>query len=277
MKMFKLSWFSLILFFTLFMACAQKSNVQSPDGYQLVWSDEFDTDGLPDASKWSYDYGDGCPGLCGWGNKELQFYNKEKLENSRVENGFLIIEARKEQVGRSAFTSARLATKNKGDWKYGRFDIRAKLPSGKGTWPAIWMLPTDMKKYGGWPRCGEIDIMEHVGIVQDSVYGTVHTGAYNHKKFNQKGGVGEVSTAESDFHTYSIIWDAKKIEWLVDDQKYFEFENEEKTIDEWPFDQPFHLLLNVAVGGFWGGRKGVDLDIWPQRMEVDYVRVYQKQ
>ena len=118
--------------------------------------------------------------------------------------------------------------------------------------------------------------MEHVGFVQDSVYGTVHTKAYNHMKHTERGGSGAVPKAESDFHTYSMIWEPQKIEWLVDDQQFFEFENEGKSIDEWPFDQPFHLILNVAVGGFWGGRKGIDMDIWPQRMEVDYVRVFQK-
>ncbi len=245
------------------------------ESYQLVWSDEFDYEGLPDDNKWSYDIGNGCPNICGWGNNELEYYTESKLENARVENGHLIIEAHKEQVKYNKYSSARLVSKGKGDWTYGKIEVRSKNPSGRGTWPAIWMLPTE-NVYGGWPRSGEIDIMEHVGYVPDSIYGTVHTLAYNHGIKTQKGGQLAIADSESEFHIYMIEWTEEKIDFYIDEKKYFTFANEEKSSKEWPFDQAFHLILNIAVGGNWGGALGVDDTIWPQRMEVDYVRVYQK-
>lgn len=243
--------------------------------YVLVWSDEFDGEGLPDPTRWSYDAGDGCPDRCGWGNNELQYYTVERRRNARLENGRLIIEAHREAYESRDFTSARLVTKEKGDWRYGRVEVRAKLPSGRGTWPAIWMLPTD-RAYGGWPVSGEIDIMEHVGYAPDTIYGTVHTEAFNHTKGTQKGGTIAVSDCESEFHVYAVEWSAEKIDFLVDDWRYFTFEQEGNGYEGWPFDKRFHLILNIAVGGNWGGSQGVDDSIWPQRMEVDYVRVYQE-
>jgi len=243
--------------------------------YQLVWSDEFDYEGLPDIDKWSYDVGDGCPVICGWGNNELQYYTDSNLDNARVADGILTIEAHKKQVHYKNYTSARLITKDKGDWRYGKLEVRAKNPSGKGTWPAIWMLPTD-NKYGVWPRSGEIDIMEHVGYEPNKIYGTVHTLAYNHMRSTQKGGEVSIPDTESAFHNYGITWTQDKMEFFIDDDIYFTFVNEDKSSDEWPFDQKFHLLLNVAVGGNWGGKQGVDDSIWPQKMEVDYVRVFQR-
>jgi beta-glucanase (GH16 family) len=257
---------------------------------KLVWSDEFDVPGLPDKTKWSYDVGGG-----GWGNQELQYYTKADLDNARVdENGVLIIEARKETspetpFGQTAgFTSARLVTKAKGDWQFGRFEIRAKLPYGNGTWPAIWMLPT-MNAYGGWPRSGEIDIMEHVGSHMGDVLSTLHFA-------NRSGDEGptrsiEVRNVENTFHVYAAEWrpgeikffinDVYAAEWRPGEIKFFindvcfHTQTDPQTDwQDWPFDQPFHLLLNIAVGGTLGGKKGVDPDIWPQRMEVDYVRVY---
>ena len=239
---------------------------------KLVWSDEFDYEGLPDNTLWRYDLGDGCPTICGWGNNELQYYTN-RLENARVKDGFLHIEARKEDFETKKYTSTRLLSK--GDWREGRIEIRAKLPSGLGTWPAIWMLPTDRTKYGRWPACGEIDIMEHVGFEQDSIYGTIHTAAYNHLRNTQKGGQIFVPNAEKDFHVYTIEWTPEYINWLVDDVQYHSFQNEQTGYQAWPFDQPFHLIMNVAVGGNWGERKGVDETIWPQEMLVDYVRVWQ--
>ncbi|MEJ2503896.1 MAG: glycoside hydrolase family 16 protein, partial [Gemmatimonadota bacterium] len=148
--------------------------VTVPTGeWRQVWADEFDTPGLPDTLRWSYDVGGH-----GWGNEELQYYTEARQANARVEDGHLIIEARRDSVGGREYSSARLVTKGKGDWQYGRFEARAKLPSGRGTWPAIWMLPTEWR-YGGWPESGEIDIMEHVGHDPDVVHATVHTGAYN--------------------------------------------------------------------------------------------------
>ncbi len=241
---------------------------------RLVWSDEFNYTGLPDSSKWGYDLGDGCPNLCGWGNNELQYYTAGRSENARVENGCLVIEARREKTGAREYSSARLVSRHKGDWTYGRMVIRAKLPVGRGVWPAIWMLPTEWA-YGNWPNSGEIDIMEHVGYLPDSIFGTVHTGRYNGMLGTQKS-VGLRSTDLSrKFHEYSIEWDAEKIDFLFDGRRYQSFKNTHEGIGAWPFDRDFHLLLNVAVGGNWGGKMGVDTAVWPQKMLVDYVRVYQ--
>ncbi len=241
---------------------------------RLVWSDEFNYTGAPDPKKWGYDLGDGCPNVCGWGNNELEYYTSD-VKNARAENGSLIIEAHAEAKGGKSYTSARLVSKMKGDWLYGRIEVRAKLPDGLGTWPAIWMLPTDWK-YGGWPASGEIDIMEHVGLDPTIVHGTIHTETYNHGKRTQKEGMITVPTAMTTMHVYAINWTKDKIEFFVDDKMYHSVTRDPKEdFKGWPFDQKFHLLLNLAVGGNWGGMKGVDETIWPRRMEVDYVRVYQ--
>ena len=225
--------------------------------YQLVWSDEFNYTGLPDSQKWSYDVGAG-----GWGNNELQYYTENRAENAYVEYGQLCITARHETYSGSDYTSARLVTTNKGDWLYGKIEVRAKLPSGTGTWPAIWMLPTDWE-YGGWPNSGEIDIMEHVGYEPSKIYGTIHTADYNHTLGTQQGSNLTVNDCETEYHVYSIQWTPNKIEFYVDDTK-------------WPFDKRFHLLLNIAIGGDWGGAQGVDDMIFPAKMYIDYVRVYQQ-
>ncbi len=243
--------------------------------YKLVWSDEFEKTGTPDEQKWAYDLGDGCPGVCQWGNNELQYYTSNQ-NNARVADGLLIIEARKESIAGYNYSSARLVTRGKGDFLYGKIDVKASLPKGIGTWPAIWMLPTD-RKYGGWPASGEIDIMEHVGYEPDSVYGTVHTRSFNHGIGTQKSKGLYLADAESAFHIYSIEWDENQIRFLVDGKAYFQFENDKTGFASWPFDQPFHVILNLAVGGNWGGSKGVDETIWPQKMYVDYVRVYRLQ
>ncbi len=243
---------------------------------QLVWSDEFNYSGLPDPSKWSYDVGNGCnlPCGCGWGNNESQYYTEKDLDNARVTRGSLIIEAIQEKMEGAKYSSARLVSRGKGDWQYGRIEIRAKLPSGRGIWPAIWMLSTE-DKYKGWPNSGEIDIMEHVGYHPDTIFGTVHTKAFNGMIGTQVGGNIYNPEVENDFHTYSIDWDENSIKWYVDDQHYFTFENNKKGFASWPFDQKFHLIMNVTVGGYWGGKHGIDKSVFPQRMEVDYVRVYQ--
>lgn len=249
---------------------------RDPGPWRLVWSDEFNYKGLPDAARWGYD-----AGSHGWGNKELQNYTVRRKENARVEGGRLIIEARRDGSGDSKYTSARLVSRGKADWTYGRFEVRAKLPSGRGTWPAIWMLPT-LKSYGdgGWPDNGEIDIMEHVGFDPDVVHGSAHTRAYYHSIGTQKTGKTTVPSSRSEFNVYAVEWTPDEIRWYVNDKHYFTFSNERRTNPEagyqqWPFDKPFHLILNLAVGGTWGGAQGVDDSIWPQRMEVDYVRVYQ--
>lgn len=241
---------------------------------QLVWSDEFEKDGAPDSTKWNFDIGDGCPDNCGRGNNELQYYTRDP-KNVRVENGHLVIEARQDSLGGKAFTSTKIVSREKGDWLYGRFEIRAKLPRGKGTWPAIWMLPTDWK-YGGWPASGEIDIMEHVGYDPGVVHGTIHTEAYNHIRQTQKEGKITIPDAQDDFHVYTVDWFEDKMAFYVDNELYHTVERDPKDdYKGWPFDQRFYLIMNIAVGGNWGGAQGVDPAIWPQRMEIDYVRVYQ--
>ncbi|CCH01457.1 glycoside hydrolase family 16 [Fibrella aestuarina BUZ 2] len=243
----------------------------TPPARKLVWADEFDKDGLPDPAKWGYDVGGN-----GWGNNELQYYTRARAENARVEKGNLIIEAIKEPYEGKAYSSARLLTQNTATWTYGRVEVRAKLPAGRGTWPAIWMLGKNIAT-AGWPLCGELDIMEHVGYDQDVIHGTAHTQAYNHVKGTQKEGKTTIATATSDFHVYAIDWTADTIAFSVDNQPYYSVSKSALGSQpaQWPFDQPFFLILNVAVGGNWGGAKGVDETIWPRRMEVDYVRVYQ--
>ena len=253
------------------VATQPASTTTVPVTRRLIWSDEFDEAGLPDSAKWGYETGGN-----GWGNNELQYYTDRRPENARVENGKLIIEARKEAYLGKEYTSARLLTRGKVEWKHGRIEAFAKLPVGRGTWPAVWMLGDDIQK-AGWPRCGEIDIMEHVGFDEGVVHGTIHTEAYNHRKKTEKGMAITVKNVGADFHLYAIDWTADQIDFLVDGQKYYTVQKSAlgSEVEEWPFEQPFFLLLNVAVGGNWGGQKGVDESIWPQRMEVDYVRVYQ--
>jgi beta-glucanase (GH16 family) len=232
-----------------------------------AWQDEFDYGGAPDATKWTYDLGGD-----GWGNHELQDYT-DRIDNAHVGDGVLTIEAKKEARGRNGFSSARLVTKGRGDFLYGRFEIRAKLPPGRGTWPAIWMLPTD-QTYGGWPKSGEIDIMEHVGFDPDNIHITAHTEAYYFRINTQKTATRIIDGATTQFHLYRVDWTPDAIRGYIDDALVLEFANEHRSYREWPFDQRFHLLLNIAVGGDWGGQKGVDDMAFPARMEVDYVRVY---
>jgi beta-glucanase (GH16 family) len=275
----RISIFVFVLFSILFLTqcnVKRQEDIKAPEGYQLVWADEFNEGSMLDTTKWNYRVGDGCPELCGFGNRELQWYSDARPENSRIEDGKLIIEARKEDIGTRNYSSARITTKDKGDWLYGRIEVRAKLPSGVGTWPAIWMMPTE-RVYGGWPKCGEIDIMEHVGYRPDSVKSTVHTGAFNHMRGTQKGKYYTLPDCEEAFHVYGIDWTEEKIDFFVDDEVFFTFENSGNGWEEYPYDQRFFLIMNIAVGGTLGGKKGVDDSIWPQRMEVDYVRVFQKE
>lgn len=249
----------------LMVSCSSKSTDTNPPGPD--WSDEFNYAGVPDSAKWSYDVGGH-----GWGNNELQFYTHARPENARVENGNLVIEARKEDWEGKKYTSARLVSKGKGDWTYGRIEVRAKLPKGLGTWPAIWMLASTTPL--AWPDDGEIDIMEHVGYDHGKIHGSVHTKKYNHVAGTQKTAQVMVPDCSENFHVYGLNWTKDSIHVSVDGQAYFHFANEKTGKDAWPFDQPFHLLLNIAVGGNWGGMRGVDENIWPQRMEIDYVRVW---
>ena len=249
-------------------------NIEIPvsGNYELVWSDEFDYNGLPESKKWSYDT-DGNAN--GWGNNEAQYYTSGQLKNSEVKDGFLYINAIKENAGDKKYTSARLITKSKGDWLYGKVEVRAKLPDGKGMWPAIWMLPTDWT-YGGWPASGEIDIMENVGYDPYIIVASAHTQSYNHVQGTQKNATLTISDCYTQFHNYILEWDANEYRVYVDEKLYFTFKNEGTGYKVWPFDKRFHLLLNVAVGGNWGGQQGIDDGIFPRSMVVDYVRVYQK-
>lgn len=232
-----------------------------------IWSDEFDKGTTPDPTKWSFDIGGG-----GWGNNELQYYTNN-ASNASIKNGILSIKAIKENMLGSAYSSARMVTKGKGDWLYGRFEARAKVPAGKGTWPAFWMLPTD-NNYGTWPNSGEIDILEHVGFAPNEVHCTVHTAAFNHTKGTQVGVKKIIPTAITEFHTYRIDWTPVSIKGYVDDVEYFEFRNSNSGSAAWPFDQKFHIILNQAVGGNWGGAQGIDVSAYPATFEVDYIRVY---
>ncbi len=232
-----------------------------------TWSDEFENAGAPDPAKWGYDIGGS-----GWGNNELQYYTN-RPENVRVENGKLLITAIKEPVNGKEFSSTRLVSRKKADFLYGRLEVRAKLPSGRGTWPAIWMLPTDWE-YGDWPRSGEIDIMEHVGYDPERVHISTHTESYNHIKNTQKTAIKTVTGAMSEFHDYRVDWTPYAVRGYIDNQFLFEHINEGKGVDAWPFDKKFHLLINLAVGGNWGGVQGIDSTVFPAVFEVEYVRVY---
>lgn len=249
-----------------------------PKGYHLVWSDEFDVAGLPDPAKWAYDTDRNS---AGWYNNELQYYSRARAENSRIADGKLVITARKEDLstaglpdwGRQKYSSARLVTSGKAAWKYGFFEVRAKLPCGLGTWPAIWTLSAPPQTQ--WPDDGEIDIMEHVGFDPGVIHATVHTGAFNHIRGNQKTATTRIPDVCKEFHRYQVHWTASRITIGIDDHDYYQFTNDGSGNAAWPFDSPQYLILNVAVGGDWGGQKGVDDAIFPVEMVVDYVRVYQ--
>ncbi len=238
--------------------------------WKLLWQDEFDVHGLPDSTRWSYQTGGH-----GWGNHELQYYTARRAENARVEGGHLIIEARREPMEGMPYTSARLVTKDKATWQYGKIEVRARIPEGRGTWPAIWMLgATDPLR---WPDDGEIDIMEHVGYNPGTVHASVHCRKYYHSIGTQKTATIPVPDFADQFHIYGLEWDADSIRVTLDGNAYFRFGNERSGYDAWPFDQPMYLLLNVAVGGDWGGQKGVDESVFPKRMEVDWVRVWKRE
>ena len=235
----------------------------------LVWEDQFDVPGLPDSEIWDYEEGYVR-------NREAQYYTRARAENARVENGNLIIEARKDNWKDNPITSASLNTYGKKSILYGRVEVRAKLPSGRGTWPAIWMLGDNHNTGVRWPDCGEIDIMENVGFDPDVIHANIHTKAYNHVKGTNKGNKITIEKPNDDFHIYAIEWFDDHIDFFVDDSLYFSFENEQTGFETWPFDQPHYLLINFAVGGGWGGQKGIDESIFPQKYYIDYVKVFQE-
>ncbi len=250
---------------------ASPSIAQSPGGYELVWSDEFDKDGAPDPAKWTFDT---HANKAGWYNSELQYYSADRPENARVEDGKLIITARKEKLsdkadyGGQGYTSARLITKGKAEWTYGFYEIRAKLPCGKGSWPAIWMLGATTQ----WPDGGEIDIMEHVGKTPGDVFGTIHNRSTAGTFGN--GGQIKVSDVCDAFHNYQLVWTPEALGIAMDGKAFHRYPNNGKGVEQWPFDKPQYLLLNLAIGGAMGGE--VDDAIFPVRIEIDYVRVFQR-
>ena len=266
----------------LFITCQEpKSSEKQPvvnewdkEGRALVWNDEFDGPAL-NLEKWSYEIGGH-----GWGNNELQYYSDDD-STAFIQDGKLVIRADLVPQGTGSsdnlryFSSARLRTSGKGDWRYGRIEVKAKLALGQGIWPAIWMLPTDWM-YGGWPESGEIDIMEHVGYDPGRVHGSIHTGSYNHKINTQRGGSKLLDKISSKFYVYAIEWYEDRIDFLIDDSKYFSFQNDGKNdFNTWPFNQRFHLLINIAVGGDWPGSPD-ETTQFPTEMELEYVRVYEK-
>ena len=245
---------------------------EAPEGMELVWSDEFDADRI-DPTNWTYDIGG-----WGWGNGEAQYYT-DRQENARVQNGLLVIEARQERYENSVYTSARLKTEGLREFQYGRIEARLKVPEGAGLWPAFWMLGTSFERDeqnpldSNWPFAGEIDIMEYIGREPDLILGTIHGPGY--------AGAGGLSAwnrrdqaIAADWHTYAIEWDADGIRWFFDGEQYGEKTPEDVGDREWVFDQPFFIILNLAVGGLFPGPVGLDLE-FPKYYYADYVRVYQ--
>jgi len=252
-------------------AAAQVEATDPPAGYRLVWSDEFERDGPPDRAKWRFDTE---ANRTGWYNNELQYYAADRLENARVAKGRLVITARREALtdaadhGGQRYTSARLITRGTAQWTYGFFEVRARLPCGAGSWPAIWMLGTE----GRWPDGGEIDIMEHVGNDPGVVHGTVHNRATAGTSGN--GDRITLPSACDRFYRYQLEWTRDELRFAVDGRTFHRYRKAGAGAAGWPYDRPEYLLLNLAVGGDMGGR--VDDQAFPQRFEVDYVRVYQR-
>lgn len=249
----------LLLSIALFQACAENKD------WDLVWSEEFEYTGNPNPEFWDYELGY-------IRNNEMQYYT-DKPGNVRIEDGLCIITARLE--GADSITSASINTRGKLDFHYGRIEVRAKIPSALGTWPAIWMLGTNRSELG-WPACGEIDIMEHVGYDPDRIHANIHTKAYNHNIGTNKGNQIEVKDPWSDFHIYAVEWFEDHMDFFMDDSLYFSFQNDmANDNDTWPFHKPHYLLINLAYGGSWGGHEGVDTNVLPVDYEIDYVRYYQ--
>jgi beta-glucanase (GH16 family) len=238
--------------------------------WELVWSDEFDYQGLPDKTKWDYEEGFVR-------NNESQYYTRARLENARVENGMLIIECRKEHFTPAnhapvEYTAASLVTLNKTNWQYGRMEVRAKLPQGKGVWPAIWTLGTNISKVG-WPACGEMDIMEFVGKEPNNIYGTIHYAVAG--RHQSDGGKLETDKPSDDFHVYAIEWYTNRVDFFFDSKKYHTVLIEKAgNGEDNPFRKPHYLLINFALGGSWGGL--IDETILPQKYLIDYVRIYKQ-
>lgn len=267
--MYKITCVIIVLIFPLLVVSQNKklSRVKKWNFNSIpYWREEFNYNGLPDTTKWSYETGGG-----GFGNNELEYYTAG--ENAIVKNGVLSIHVKKEKIDEMNYSSARMVTKGKAAFLYGRFEIKAKLPAGRGLWPAIWMMPVK-ETYGGWPSSGEIDIMEQVGFAPDTIHISTHTREQNWMKENGNTSRTFIKTATSEFHIYRIDWSPQGIDGYIDGKKVFQHINNKKGLGYWPFDKSFFLILNVAVGGNWGGKHGVDDSIFPARMDVDYIRIY---
>lgn len=246
----------------LFVSASKPITIYVAPG--MVWADEFNIDGAPDDSKWGYDTGAG-----GWGNNEPQFYTS-RLENVRVENGVLKITAKKENYEGAAYTSARINTLGKFDFKYGKVEVRAKLPEGGGTWPAIWMLGANFPTLG-WPAAGEIDIMEHKGNDPGKIHSAIHTPSSYGATTNS--GSQTISNVTNVFHVYAVEWTPQKIVFSVDGVVHYTYMPAVKNSSTWPFDAPQFIILNVAMGGNFGGN--IDPNFTSGTMEIDYVRIFQ--
>jgi beta-glucanase (GH16 family) len=240
-------------------------------GFTLDWADEFNGTAL-DASIWSHQNGDGCPGNCGWGNNELQYYTN-RPQNFFFQDGKLIIEAVKEAFSGKSYTSSKILTSGKKKIKYGRIDIRAKLPTGQGIWPAFWMMPQD-DVYGGWPSSGEIDIMEMVGHEPNRTHGTVHYGSsWNDRKNISKSTTTASGTLHDKFYVYSLEWKENEIKWFLDGTPFATLTKADLAAYNYPYNEYFYLIFNLAVGGNWPGSPNA-ATYFPQWLIVDYVRVY---
>jgi len=242
----------------------------SAQKYVQVWSDEFNTPGLPDSTKWGYEVGK-------IRNAELQYYTYKRLENARIEDTVLIIEARKEKFSGADFTSASLISKGIGDWKYGKVEISAKVPTGKGTWPALWMMPT-YSEYGSWPKSGEIDIMEYVGYDPQKLHYTTHFEGINGTGHESSGSNSTfITNPYEKFIKFTMVWTPIRIVWYANDKAFHSYGKPANDSRRWPFDKEFYLILNLAYGGSWGGLQGVDDTKLPHKFLIDYVRVFQLQ
>lgn len=258
-----------VFMMTVLMSKTSASIVHASSSYQtLVWSDEFNGKNSPNSNKWSFDLGGG-----GWGNGELQTYTSSRA-NVRQSNGSLLIQALNDP-GTGGYTSGRIKTQNKASWLYGRIDVRAILPRGVGGWPAIWMMPQGAKYGTQYLSNGEIDMMEEVGADQNEVNASAHSLSYNPASANARTCRRTVADADAAFHNYSLEWDPSYLSFQVDGVEYCRVNNDYTGFTSWPYDQSYYLILNLAVGGSWGGYKGVDTSSLPWQFMIDYVRVYQ--
>lgn len=248
-------------FLILLMVCS--ISFAQPKGKKLVWEENFNGKNLNEEI-WNVEHGDGCPN-CGWGNSERQLYTNE---NHKFVKGNLVITAKKEE---GKYTSTRITTKGKKEFQYGYFEAKAKLPVGNGIWPAFWMLGSNIDKVG-WPKCGEIDILEYVGREPDMVFTSLHTQDSHGNTINTKK--TKFEDIEDGYHIYAMDWSKDKIDFFVDGKLVYTFNPEHKTEAVWPYNQPFYFIVNVAIGGNFGG-PAVDDSIFPQDFSVDYIKVYQ--